>query len=143
TGHGSISTAVEAMKRGARDFVTKPVDPNKLAKDLQVLSRSHALEHELREGGTESDRFGALVVRTAAISPVLEQVSRIAPTPSSILIEGERGTGKERFARLIHESSARPRGPFVTMTFGAIDAVTAELELFGGEKSDAPGAESP
>jgi two-component system, NtrC family, response regulator HydG len=141
TGHATISTAVEAMKRGARDYVTKPVDPGKLAKDLRVLSRSHALQHELRDGRSQDEGAGALVGSSAAIRSVLEQVARIAPTAASVLIEGERGTGKELVARRIHESSARSRAPFVTMTFGAIDAASAELELFGGERSDESGAE--
>jgi DNA-binding NtrC family response regulator len=144
TGHGSISTAVDALKRGAHDYLTKPVDPARLKSTLHNLRRAHALKRELRELRADlvsRGRFGAIVGRSEAMKPVFEHIARVAPTDASVFIEGESGTGKEMVAEAIHELSRRRDAPLLPLNCGAIAETLIESELFGHERGSFTGAD--
>lgn len=146
TGHGTIPTAIEALRRGAHDYLTKPVDPKVLADELLELRKVHAMKRELRDardGRPGHDRVGTMIGGSAAMRSVFEQVKSIAAADVSVLIEGESGTGKETLARLIHDSGPRAGGPFVVLRCGAIEEAFVESELFGRERGDAPNAARP
>lgn len=139
TGHATLETAVAAMRAGAHDFVTKPVDVDLLLLTLQRAIRHHRLhtevdrlQHELRE--STGSRFSRLVGRSSAIRKVFDVVDRIATTDATVLITGESGTGKELVARAVHERSNRAEGPFVAINCAAVPAQLLESELFGHVK---------
>ncbi|MDP2498940.1 MAG: sigma-54 dependent transcriptional regulator [Candidatus Palauibacterales bacterium] len=150
TAHGSIDVAVEAMKRGARDFLTKPVDADKLeallesaAEELELRERARELERELE---SEEAGLGSLVGRTDAMETVFRAVRLLAENDASAIITGESGTGKEVVARTIHELSDRSDGPFEAVNAAAIPEGLIESELFGhvegaftGAKQSRPG----
>jgi DNA-binding NtrC family response regulator len=141
TAFGSIETAVDAMKRGAEDFITKPVDP-----DLLRLLVSRALER--RVGRRESLLFSEarqrdlpeIVGSSAALKGVRMEAERVAATDATALLEGESGTGKELFARAIHALSVRRQRPFVAINCAAIPETLLESELFGHERGAFTGA---
>ncbi len=141
TAHGSIETAVEAMKEGAYDFIPKPFDP----KHLEIVVRK-ALEHRqlvesnqlLRE--TLAARAPDILGGSAVIRSVVETVGKAAPTNSTVLLLGESGTGKEVFAHAIHRWSPRRDKPFVIVNCVALSAELLESELFGHEKGAFTGA---
>jgi len=143
TGQGSIETAVQAMKQGAYDYLTKPVDPARLQILLEkALDRAEAarevqrLRRELRQRGA----FGRLVAGTPAMREVTRQIEQVAPTDATVLILGESGTGKELAARTIHEHSPRRKGPFVAVNCAAIPESLLESEIFGHERGSFTGA---
>jgi two-component system response regulator HydG len=144
TGHGSISAAVAAMKSGAFDFLTKPVEPEQLAMTLQK-----ALEHRnllgevrrLREEVKGKYSFEGIVYASPEMHRVLELVKKVAATEAAVLIHGESGTGKELIARAIHENSARRSGAFVAINCGALPEGLLESELFGHVKGSFTGAD--
>ena len=137
TAWGSIELAVEAMRRGARDFVEKPWDNGRLltivGNQLElaaVLRRSRRLEAEnkmLRGGDTAPD----FVAGSRAMAPVLELVERVGPSDANVLISGENGTGKGLVARLLHVASPRAARPLVTVNAGGLAETVFESELFG------------
>jgi DNA-binding NtrC family response regulator len=145
TAYGTVKTAVEAMKAGAYDYLTKPIDYDELA-----LVVNRALEHQqlieevrnLRLTLNEKYGFESIIGRSKALIRILEMTSRVAPTDSIVLIQGETGTGKELLAKAIHQNSRRKNGPFVTINCGAIPGNLLESELFGYMKGAFTGATS-
>ncbi|MBZ0273588.1 sigma-54 dependent transcriptional regulator [bacterium] len=132
--YGSIDAAVEAMRRGAFTFVSKPFKPNAfLATIEKALSHEELVREnrELREEKARQFRFDELVGRDEKMQAVFDQVRRIAPYKTTVLIVGESGTGKELVARSIHASSDRADKPFVAINCGAIPDALLESELFG------------
>jgi DNA-binding NtrC family response regulator len=143
TGQGTIETAVEAMRDGAYDYLTKPVDVGRLRllmeKALErgaVLKEVKLLRHQVRHLG----RFGRLVGHTRAMKEVYRLMELAAPSTAPVLIWGESGTGKELAARTIHDLSPRKHGPFVPINCAAIPETLLESEIFGHEKGAFTGA---
>jgi DNA-binding NtrC family response regulator len=144
TGKGTIDIAVQAMKAGFFDFVTKPVDPEHL---VQLVLRAKQLYDALtdRKSLQETvDRMTdeGMVGKHPSVTGLLRLIGNVAPTDSTVLIEGESGTGKELVARLIHKKSSRSGGPFIPVDCGAIPEGLVESELFGHEKGAFTGATS-
>jgi len=139
TAWGSIELAVEAMRRGAKDFVQKPWENARLLVTLRThlelaaaVRRSQRLEAEnliLRGPGTP-----AVIARSKAMEPVLQLIRRIGPSDASVLITGENGTGKSLLARALHEASARAERPLITLNAGGLSEGVLESELFGHVK---------
>jgi two-component system response regulator GlrR len=143
TAHGNIDTAVEAMRRGAYGFLTKPFDDHELLQKLDHAVERVALRREvagLRRIVGGSNARTRLLGTSSAISQVREVIARVAPTDASVLILGESGTGKEVAARSIHALSARASAPFVALNCGALPAELLESELFGYVKGAFTGA---
>lgn len=143
TGHGTVSSAVEAMKQGAFDYLTKPVNPEELLLVIQRAAERSRLQREVRQLRQQIEERGGLfgiVGRSAAMQRVFEQIRLVAPTRSTVLITGESGTGKELVARAIHQLSPRKDGPFVALNCAAIPKDLAESELFGHVKGAFTGA---
>jgi DNA-binding NtrC family response regulator len=143
TGFQEVATAVEAMKLGAYDYLTKPTK----IEELDVLVRKAAEKGQLlrdnialRAHAPGAGPFGGIVTRSAKMHEVLRIVDRVAPTESSVLLLGESGTGKELVARAIHERSPRSERPFVPIHCGALPREVLESELFGHEKGAFTGA---
>jgi len=143
TAYGNIDTAVEAMKRGAFDFLTKPVNLEKLEMLIQRALRSRTLEVEvkqLHERLDEKFSFEGIIGNSAKLADVIERVRLVAPSKATVLIEGETGTGKELIAQAIHQASPRARAPFLAVHCAALPATLLESELFGHEKGSFTGA---
>ena len=142
TAYGGMDTAVEAMKRGAYDFVTKPLGTNELRALVQKALEKRAIvaENEQLRARLTRERGHDLTGSSEAMRHILELVERIAATRTTVLITGESGTGKERIARAIHESSDRRGKPFLVINCGAIPEALIEAELFGHERGSFTGA---
>lgn len=143
TAYGSVDSAVEAMKRGATDFVTKPLNLQKLEILLQRALKARQTQSENTELHQRLDKkfsFEGIIGSSQAIERVLDTVKLVAPSRASVLIEGETGTGKELVAQAIHQNSDRARGPFVAVHAQALPANLLESELFGHEKGAFTGA---
>ena len=143
TAQGTVETAVEAMKEGAYDYLTKPVDIqrlkillDKIVERLETLREVKALRRQLREHGA----FGTLVGNSPAMRKIYEVVEQAAPTAASVLITGESGTGKELVAQTIHRLSPRANAPFIAINCAAIPETLLESEIFGHEKGAFTGA---
>jgi DNA-binding NtrC family response regulator len=138
TGFGSIDEAVEAMRLGAYHFLTKPVDPEHLRLLIDRALRERGLQDEvaqLRERLREEYEFQNVISKSPRMHQVFELIKNVANTTTTVLIEGETGTGKEMVARAIHESSAAYRsGPLVAINCAAVPENLLESELFGHEK---------
>jgi two-component system response regulator AtoC len=143
TAYGSIDSAVEAMKRGAVDFLTKPVQIERLEILIQRALKTKTLEVEvkqLHERLDEKFNVEGLVGHSPKLAEVIDRVKLVAPSKATILIEGETGTGKELIAQAIHQASPRARGPFVAVHCAALPATLLESELFGHERGSFTGA---
>jgi DNA-binding NtrC family response regulator len=144
TGYGSIDQAVQAMRLGAYDFLTKPIDPDHLRLVIERALRERALQDEvlrLREQLQQHFSFHNVLSKNPRMHAVFELINHVAPTTSTVLIEGETGTGKEQIARAIHEASTAHRdGPLVPVHCAALSENLLESELFGHEKGAFTGA---
>jgi two-component system nitrogen regulation response regulator NtrX len=139
SGHGTIATAVQAIRQGAYDFVEKPFKTERLLLTVRRALQTRRLEQEnaaLRSqtGQTEAPR---LIGQSAAIRQLGQQVEKLAPTASRVLISGPSGSGKETLARVIHAQSGRGEQPFVVAACGRLTAERADAELFGSEQLQA------
>ena len=142
TAHGSIESAVEAMRKGAYNYLTKPFEAANLLMQMERALENRRLNHEvkrLREFVKKYD-FANIVARSEKMQRVLEMVSRIAKTDSTIYVHGESGTGKELIAKAIHLASDRKEKPFVAINCAALPETLLESELFGHEKGAFTGA---
>jgi two-component system nitrogen regulation response regulator NtrX len=142
SGHASVETAVEALKRGAFDFLEKPPDREVVLKRISNALAERELERENAALRQAQDTMGGgpIVGDSQPLKEVLAKVARIAPTRAYVLITGENGTGKELIAREIHRLSERKKGPFVEVNCAAIPHELIESELFGHEKGAFTGA---
>ncbi len=143
TAYGNVETAVEAMKKGAYDFLMKPVNLDHLDMLLKRSVRARKVETENAQLKERLDKkFGLenIVGSSRVMEEVFEMVRQVAPTQSSVLIQGESGTGKELVANAIHRHSTRARGPFVAVHCAALAESLLESELFGHEKGSFTGA---
>jgi DNA-binding NtrC family response regulator len=143
TAHGSVESAVEAMKLGATDFLQKPFSLDHLTTVVQKALAIHALRVENRRLRDELDqryRFESIVGRSAAMREIFQTVSRMAPTRTTVLLAGESGVGKDMIARAIHQNSPRKNHPFVKINCTALPENLMESELFGYEKGAFTGA---
>jgi DNA-binding NtrC family response regulator len=143
TAQGTVETAVEAMKEGAYDYLTKPVDLkrlkillDKIVERLETVREVKALRRQLREYGT----FGTLIGASPEMRKLYQIIEQAAPTSASVLIMGESGTGKELVAQTIHQLSPRAAFPFVAINCAAIPETLLESEIFGHEKGAFTGA---
>ena len=144
TGNASVESAVSALREGASDYLTKPIDRPRLKTILAGVARTHRLKQEvesLREELREMGRFGPLVGRSPAMQPVYDLLSRVGPTRATVLLTGESGTGKELAAETIHRLSRRSEAPFFAVNCGAITQTLIDSELFGHEKGSFTGAD--
>ena len=143
TAYGNIDTAVEAMKRGAVDFLTKPVNIERLEVLLQRALKTKTLEVEvkqLHERLDEKFSFDGIIGNSPKLQEVIDRVKLVAPSRATILIEGESGTGKELVAQALHQASPRARGPFIAVHCAALSENLLESEIFGHEKGSFTGA---
>src|SRR3954470_16321845 len=143
TAQGTVETAVEAMKEGAYDYLTKPVDIqrlkillDKIVERLETMREVKALRRQLREHGT----FGPMIGNSPEMRKIYSVIEQAAPTSASVLITGESGTGKELVAQTIHQLSPRAQFPFVAINCAAIPETLLESEIFGHEKGAFTGA---
>lgn len=144
TGHGTVESAVEAMKLGAIDYLIKPINIEELR-----IAVSRALENarirseneELRRQLDVKYGFENIIGRSEKMEAVFHQIRQVAPTRASVLIQGESGTGKELIANAIHHNSPRKRKPFIAVNCGALSPTLLESELFGHERGAFTGAE--
>lgn len=143
TGHGSTAAAVEAMKAGAYDYVTKPVNPDELLMLVRRAIESVNKDRELENLRRRLDqRFGLdqIVGQSKQMKDVFARIQRAAPVDSTVLILGESGTGKELVAQALHHNSLRKKGPFVAVNCAAVPATLVESELFGHVRGAFTGA---
>ncbi|MEW6673631.1 MAG: sigma-54 dependent transcriptional regulator [Thermodesulfobacteriota bacterium] len=137
TAYGSISTAIEAMKNGAADYLLKPFDPNELGVLIEKILENQARVLEnlyLKEQYKERTRFESMIGQSRAMQEVFDLITDVAPMNSTVLITGETGTGKGLAAKAIHTNSPQSQGPFVVVNCGAIPEHLMESELFGYQK---------
>ena len=143
TAYGNIETAVEAMKRGAVDFLTKPVNIERLEVLIQRALKTKTLEVEvkqLHERLDEKFSVEGIIGTSQKLKDVLEKMRLVAPSRATILIEGESGTGKELIAQAIHQASPRARAPFIAVHCAALSENLLESEIFGHERGSFTGA---
>jgi two-component system, NtrC family, nitrogen regulation response regulator NtrX len=142
SGHGNIETAVEATRRGAYDFLEKPLDTDRLLVTIRNALQHRGLEQEnARLRGEVESRY-EIVGSSFAVRALLDRVEKVAPTDARVLITGENGTGKELVARAIHRLSARSEHTFIEVNCAAIPSELIESELFGHVKGSFTGAVS-
>ncbi len=144
TGYASIDTAIDAIRRGAADYLTKPIDVQRLRAVLTGLTRTLDLKNEvgdLRSELRKLGRFGPLIGASPQMNEVYDLITKVAPTDVTVFIHGESGTGKELVAQAIHRLSRRRRAPFLPLNCGAMSPTLIESELFGHERGSFTGAE--
>ncbi|MFV2005810.1 MAG: sigma-54-dependent transcriptional regulator, partial [Longimicrobiales bacterium] len=145
TAYGSMDLAVEAMSKGAYDYLPKPFGANEVLLTIRKAEERESLRREvgrLRAEVRADRRFGEIIARSPEMVRALEVATKVAPHPSPVLITGASGTGKELVARLIHRESARAERPFVAVNCGAIPETLLESEFFGYVKGAFTGADS-
>ncbi|HEX9161710.1 MAG TPA: sigma-54 dependent transcriptional regulator [Thermoanaerobaculia bacterium] len=140
SGHGDVHTAVECTKRGAFDFLEKPLNRDKLLLTVRNAVRLRQVEEENTELKSKAEKEYQLVGDAPAMRDLKSQIERAAPTKATVLIAGESGTGKELIAREIHRRSSRASAPFIQVNCAAIPEELIESELFGHEKGSFTGA---
>jgi len=134
SGHGNIDTAVEAIKKGAYDFLEKPLDLNRLLITIRNALDKSSLITQAQDLKRKVDKIYEIVGESEAIQNVIKMIDLVAPTEARVLITGSNGTGKELVAHQIHGKSNRAKGPFVEVNCAAIPSELIESELFGHEK---------
>lgn len=134
SGHGNIDTAVEAIKKGAYDFLEKPLDLNRLLITIRNAMDKSTLINQTQVLKTKVSKLYEIIGNSEPILKVISMIDRVAPTEARVLITGSNGTGKELVAHQIHEKSSRSKGPFVEVNCAAIPSELIESELFGHEK---------
>ena len=140
TAHGTVSTAVESLKKGAFDYITKPFDREDLLNIIQKAFRTQALsEAEILPEAGEIDHLN-IIGTSAEMLRIYDMIAKVAPTTTTLLITGETGTGKELIAQAIHRNSPRREEPFIKINCAAIAETLLESELFGYEKGAFTGA---
>ena len=134
SGHGTIETAVEAVKKGAYDYISKPPDLNRLLITIRnALDRTN-LVTETKVLRRKVTRVDEMIGKSPAISKIRDTIDKVAPTDARVLVTGENGVGKELVARWLHEKSSRSKGPLIEVNCAAIPTELIESELFGHEK---------
>jgi DNA-binding NtrC family response regulator len=144
TGQGSVDTAVEAMRRGASDYLVKPVDIARVRAVLANVLRTRELKEQigsLRGELRKLGRFGSLIGASPQMQRVYDLIGKVAPTEATVLVTGETGTGKELVAETIHSQSRRHKEPFLPVNCGAVSPTLIESELFGHERGSFTGAD--
>ncbi len=144
TAYATVETAVEAIKKGAYDYVTKPVDPERLKRVIEQILERQSLREEnvaLRRRLSLKDQYGRLIGASAQMRQIFRTIDGIATTPATVLISGESCTGKELVAKAIHERSPRGNRPFISINCGAIPETLLESELFGSDRGAFTGAD--
>jgi DNA-binding NtrC family response regulator len=150
TGHGKIDSAVEAIKSGAYDYVTKPINPDEIvllikraidsiSKDRELQSKEKEIDH-LRRRLDQKFGLDKIIGQSKQMKDIFARIQRAAPVDSTVLILGESGTGKELVAQALHHNSPRKKGPFVAVNCAAVPATLVESELFGHVKGAFTGA---
>lgn len=136
SGHGNIETAVDAIKKGAFDFIEKPLDLNRILVTIRNANDKVTLVEETKTLKKTVQRFkgSAIIGETEKIVNIKEMIAKVAPSDARVLITGENGTGKELVARSLHDNSERKNNPFIEVNCAAIPAELIESELFGHEK---------
>jgi DNA-binding NtrC family response regulator len=143
TGFGSVKSAVQAMRNGAFDYISKPFDYDEFLTVLQKAIQQHALQaevSELRRSVQNRYAFGSIIGKGAGMQKVFDVIGRIAHTRTNILVVGESGTGKELVSRAIHYAGPRKDAPFIAINCGALPETLLESELFGHERGAYTGA---
>ena len=143
TAFGSVDTAVEAMKAGAADYITKPVDIDMLKISIEKALSNQQLKEEnirLKDRLESNFRFSDIIGKSSPMKQLYETLSLVAPSDASVLISGESGTGKELIANAIHHNSPRKKKPFIKVNCAALPEALLESELFGHEKGAFTGA---
>ena len=134
SGHGTIETAVEAVKKGAYDFIQKPPDLNRLLITIRNAIERNTLVSETKRLKRKAFKVQEMIGESAAIKQIKDTIEKVAPTEARVLITGENGVGKELVARWLHEKSNRAESPLVEVNCAAIPSELIESELFGHEK---------
>jgi len=134
SGHGTIETAVEAIKKGAFDYIAKPLDLNRLLVTIRNALDKSRLLSETRFLKKKVSKKYEMIGESGAMQGIYEMIDRVAPTHARVLITGDNGTGKELVARQLHEKSQRSKGPFIEVNCAAIPSELIESNLFGHEK---------
>ncbi len=134
SGHGTIETAVEAIKKGAYDFISKPLDLNRLLITIRNATDKTKLVTETKVLKRKVSKSYDMIGESEPLAHIREMIHRVAPTEARVFITGQNGTGKELVARWLHELSHRSKGPFIEVNCAAIPSELIESELFGHEK---------
>lgn len=134
SGHGTIETAVDAVKKGAYDYISKPPDLNRMLITIRNAMDKNTLSKETRVLKRRVSRVQEMIGQSEGITRIKETIEKVAPTDARVLVTGENGVGKEMVARWIHEKSNRAEGPLVEVNCAAIPGELIESELFGHEK---------
>lgn len=143
TAHGTVETAVDAMRRGAFDFISKPVDLNLIRQQVQRALEHHNLRAEnrqLKDQLADAGAISGIIGNCALMQELFKQIRQVADTDATVFIQGESGTGKELIARALHDLSDRSSERFIAVNLGALPETLLESELFGHEKGSFTGA---